>query len=852
MSEEQDVAVTEPTLSASEAAKTYNADNIKVLKGLEAVRVRPGMYIGDTEDGTGLHQLVYEAVDNAIDEALAGYCNRVIVRLYLDGSCSVEDNGRGIPVGIHHEEGRSAAEVIMTVLHAGGKFDDNSYKVSGGLHGVGISCVNALSEKLLLEICREGGIFRQTYHKGQPDAPLEKVGETARTGTMIRFWPDRTVFVLRDDENGPRNDFSLSTLSQRLRELSFLNRGVQIDLYDERDEGKEYHFCYEGGIASFVEHLNANVVPIHKPPIHFTTTRDDITVEIAMQWSDSVREDTHCFANNIRNRDGGTHLTGFREALTRVINQYGQNEGLFKNLKDPLKGEDIREGLTAVISVKLPDPKFNGQTKEKLVSSEVKPVIAAAVTEELTTWLLEHPAEAHAIIDKTILAARAREAARKARELVRRKGPLDSAALPGKLADCTTKSPEEAELFIVEGDSAGGSAKQGRERQFQAILPLRGKILNVERVHQDKMLSSETIATLIRALGTGIDIGEENGNNGFDINSLRYHKIIVMTDADVDGSHIRTLLLTFFYRQMPEIIRRGFLYIAQPPLFGVKKGKSGANTDAKGKSNVTYLKDEAALEEFLVNTAAHNCQIRCHDQQLVQGDDLSHLMDHLLEYFRELQNCQHRGDARVLEAALELNVSNDDFADAEKIADLKTRLSNKIVEIYPGELPIRLDFKQLNSLDSETAAGSWGIVASSRLNGSERTTDLNLDVLRSRHWRKALEAYQLIRGLIGFEAIEVASGEKSFEVSTLAALLEQLKIQARKGLSIQRYKGLGEMNPEQLWDTTMDPEMRNLLQVRLEDSEEANGIFTLLMGDQVEPRRKFIEENAIYVKNLDV
>ncbi len=825
----------------AQSAASYGADNIKVLKGLEAVRKRPGMYIGDPEDGTGLHQLVYEAVDNAIDEALAGYCNRVIVRLYQDGSCSIEDNGRGIPVGIHQEEGRSAAEVIMTVLHAGGKFDDNAYKVSGGLHGVGISCVNALSETLVLEICRENGIYRQTYHRGEPEAPIARIGETKRTGTFLRFWPDREIFIRPADEDSQgQNEFSFSVLSQRLRELSFLNKGVKIDLIDERDDDKECHYHYEGGISSFVEFLNDKLTPVHKPPIHFESASDMIQVEIAMQWNDSYREELHCFTNNIRNRDGGTHLAGFKDSLTRVINTYAQNEGLLKGMKDPLKGEDIREGLTAIISVKAPDPKFNSQTKEKLVSSEVKPIVAAAVQNALNTWLLEHPAEAKAIISKSLDAARAREAARKARDLVRRKGALDSAALPGKLADCQERDPSKAEIFIVEGNSAGGSAKQGRDRATQAILPLRGKILNVERVRPDRMLSNAEISTIIKALGTGISIGSDE-NSGFDISKLRYHKVVIMTDADVDGSHIRTLLLTFFYRQMPELIKGGYVYIAQPPLFGVTKAKK-----------TTYLKDEAALEAYLIQAASQNCTIQLADEHEIQGQILANLMQHLSEYFSQLQHCQRRGDARVLEAALESSPTKEDFKTADAAIAFMKRTEAKLKEIYPGELPVRFTTEVRRTFDEKPE--TYGVLAYSRVNGSERTTEMNLDVLESSHWKKALDAYSIIRDLIGNGEVNVVSSDKLTPTSTLANLLEQLKVQGRKGLTVQRYKGLGEMNPEQLWETTMDPELRTLLQVKLEDCELeiANDTFALLMGDLVDPRRRFIEENALNVKNLDV
>ncbi|MCA9557264.1 MAG: DNA topoisomerase (ATP-hydrolyzing) subunit B [Myxococcales bacterium] len=855
--------MSEPTTEVTEreGAEAYGADSIKVLKGLEAVRKRPGMYVGDTSDGTGLHHLVYEAVDNSIDEALAGYCDRVTVRLHLDGSCSVEDNGRGIPVGMHADEGRSAAEVIMTVLHAGGKFDANSYKVSGGLHGVGISCVNALSEWLELEIHREGGMHTQRYVRGAPETSLARVGDTRRTGTHIRFKPDSEIF----DEV---SEFSFDVLSQRLRELSFLNRGVAISIIDERGEGRRHDFKYDGGISSFVEHLNKNKSPVHAVPVHFIETRDDIEVEVALQWNDSYQEQIYCFANNIRNRDGGTHLSGFRDALTRTVNTFATAENLLKGLKATLSGDDVREGLTAVISVKVPDPKFSSQTKDKLVSSEVKPVVQGAVADKLNDWLLEHPNEARAVINKAIGAAQARAAARKARELVRRKGALDTAALPGKLADCQEKAPERSELYLVEGDSAGGSAKQGRDRATQAILPLRGKILNVEKARLDKMLSSAEIATLITALGTGI------GVDNFDLAKLRYHKIIIMTDADVDGSHIRTLLLTFFYRQMQDIIERGHLYIAQPPLFRAKKGKT-----------IRYLKNEAAMSEYLIDGAARGARIHVGDAVL-EDTHLRNLLVKLARFFADLERVQRRADDRIIEGlVVEGLAEGNALATEEDARSLGEVVVGYLDRHYPDEIPVRVQVEEVfappvpvelgvtdveGAIEDEDggegeasepaltpsepeppASLGWRVILRSRVRGAERRTVLDRALFESVPFSAVRDLYGQLEAFGGAPyTLELNDDRTQFD--SLRPMLESLMAAGRKGLDIQRYKGLGEMNPEQLWETTMDPEVRTLLQVRIDDSVEADGIFTVLMGDNVEPRRDFIERNALNVKNLDV
>ena len=802
----------------------YTAENIKVLKGLEAVRTRPGMYIGDTDDASGLHHMVFELVDNSIDEVQAGHASHVEAVIHSDDSVSVKDDGRGIPVDWHKEEGRSAAEVIMTELHSGGKFDKNSYKVSGGLHGVGVSVVNALSERLELEIRRDGKVWQQVYHRGIPEAPIAATGELGPgepTGTRVRFWPDPDIFAILD--------FQYDTLALRLRELSFLNKGVEIRLRDERT-GKETGFAYEGGISSFVEHLNRNKTAIHEPVIHLEDDRDDggETVEVALQWNDGYQEAIYPFTNTIKNRDGGAHLSGFKAALTRTVNHYATESGLAKNLKENLSGDDVREGLTAVVSVKIKDPKFSSQTKDKLVSSEVKGWVEQVVAERLGWYLEENPREARRIVEKCVEAARAREAARKARDLTRRKGALDASNLPGKLADCTERAPEHAELFLVEGDSAGGSAKQGRDRRFQAVLPLKGKILNVEKARFDKMLTSDEIKVIITALGTGI------GKDDFDVARLRYHKLIIMCDADVDGSHIRTLILTFFFRQMKEIIERGYLYIAQPPLFKVAHGKSE-----------TYLKDEKEYRQFLLARIqdSYRLTLGTNGGRTVAGPELTRLVERLEAFRGNLDRLVARGyPKRALELALETGVKDkESLADRGRLAALAARLAEAGFEaVEVGE-------------DPEHATGLLTLV--SKQDGVSRAVRLDWELVATPEWRSlaanpaGLEA--LAAGGLSLSKGGAADGEATVH-ERLEEALEALYAGAKKGLSVQRYKGLGEMNPEQLWETTMNPETRRLLRVSIEDDVAADEIFQVLMGDQVEPRREFIEQNALAATNIDV
>jgi DNA gyrase subunit B len=809
----------EETVSANSAE--YGADSIKVLKGLEAVRKRPGMYIGDTDDGSGLHHMVFEVVDNSVDEALAGHCDAVKVIIHVDNSVSVEDNGRGIPVGAH-PDGRSAAEVVMTELHAGGKFDDNSYKVSGGLHGVGISVVNALSELVVLEVWRDGKHYRQEYVRGKPVTGLEVVGSVDQTGTKVTFKPDQEMFAI--------TEYNFDILASRLRELAYLNRGVKIHLTDEREDDKTHEFCYEGGIRSFVEDMNRTKRALHEDVIYVLGVRDEIEIEIALQWNDSYQGQIFCFTNNIRNRDGGAHLTGFKSALTRSMNSYAEQAGLLKQLKMSLGGDDIREGLVCVLSVKVPDPKFSSQTKDKLVSSEVKTAVEVMVNEKLSEFLEENPQTGRIVVAKAVDAARAREAARKARETVRRKGALDSASLPGKLADCQERAPERSEIYIVEGDSAGGSAKQGRDRATQAILPLRGKILNVEKARFDKMLSSTEIVTLITALGTGI------GPDSYDPDKTRYHKIIIMTDADVDGQHIRTLLLTFFYRQMPELVERGYLYIAQPPLYKVKKGKSER-----------YLKDEPALADHLLTSGVKNWYLLGPNGP-VTGDDLKVLAQQIVRVSERLDGMSRRRDRRVVVAALEEGgINSDTFDSAASVEALAGRIGSYLTRENPEVIPLSYDVVK----DEET--GEYRLSVQTYVDGASRMSIFDANFVEARDMKELLEIYGRIRGVTG-ASMTVRKGEDGdpIEFTQAEKLLAHIKKEGIQGLSIQRYKGLGEMNPDQLWETTMDPSTRTLLQVRVDDVVAADEMFTVLMGDQVEPRRNFIERNALNVRNLDI
>ncbi len=821
--------MSEENLTNGENGEDYGADSIKVLKGLEAVRKRPGMYIGDTDDGTGLHHMVYEVVDNGIDEALAGHCDLLVVTLNGDGSVTVSDNGRGIPVDIHQEEGVSAAEVIMTQLHAGGKFDSNSYKVSGGLHGVGVSVVNALSDWLELKIYRDGKEHMVRFENGESVAPLKVTGDaplkedgTPESGTLVTFHASEDIFAI--------TDYDYNTLEHRLRELAFLNSGVRMLLKDERhSETKETPLHYEGGLIEFVKYVDRSKNAILPEPVYMEGSKADnngeeVGVEVSMQWNDSYHENVMCFTNNIPQRDGGTHLAGFRGALTRTVNAYAQESGLAKKMKVTISGEDIREGMSAVVSVKVPDPKFSSQTKDKLVSSEVRPVVENLVGEALKEWFEEHPNEARQIIGKICEAAAARDAARKARELTRRKGVMDISSLPGKLADCQERDPAKSELFIVEGDSAGGSAKQGRDRKSQAILPLKGKILNVERARFDKMLSSQEVGTLITAMGTGI------GREDFDIEKCRYHKIIIMTDADVDGSHIRTLLLTFFFRQMPEIIERGYLYIAQPPLYRVKRGNSEI-----------YLKDEKALEDHLVNLAVNDCILTLGGGGQIAGEDLRARINNARKVKTLLGKVSSKVPADIVEQAAIAGALNVEILqDHDRGLDLAK------------EVAIRLD------TNADQLARGWegsvlddGALAFSRtVRGVKETHVLDQGLLRSAEARALHSMSEELHEAFA-KAATLVQKEKPYEIQGPVDLVNVVTELGKKGMNVSRYKGLGEMNPEQLWETTLDESARSLLQVKIGHSDEAEEVFSTLMGDVVEPRRDFIQSNALKVANLD-
>ncbi|MDX9719734.1 MAG: DNA topoisomerase (ATP-hydrolyzing) subunit B [Myxococcota bacterium] len=811
-------------IAGGEEPRLYNADSIQVLEGLEAVRLRPGMYIGDVTQVQGLHQLIYEAVDNAIDEALAGYCDTVTVILHPDNSASVDDNGRGIPVDIHKKEGISAAEVIMTKLHSGGKFDNNSYKVSGGLHGVGISCVNGLSERFRLEIKRDGQLYRQDYERGVPVDRLQLVGPTTGKGTRVTFLPDPSIFTVLE--------FDYEVLSNRLRELAYLNRGVRIKLIDERDD-KSVDFQFEGGIAVFVEHLAKNKEPVHPNviSIYREIPEEGITIDIALQWTGEYRDTVWCFANNIRNRDGGTHETAFKSSLTRTVNQYAQQEQLLKSFKgNLLDGEDIREGLVAIVSVKLPNPAFSNQMKDRLLNNNIAQHVQQAVTTELGTWLLESPADSRSIIGKAVDAARARDAARKARELVRRKGALDSSSLPGKLADCQLRDPAQCEIYIVEGDSAGGTAKQGRDRRFQAILPLRGKILNVEKARFDRMIASAEIATLVSALGAGIA-------EDFNLEKLRYHRIVIMTDADVDGSHIRTLLLTFFFRQMPGLIEGGYLYIAQPPLYKVKRGRAER-----------YLKDESQFEEYLLDCG-------CADASLgeLRGDALRELVKLALEYRRKNLEFSSQFDPRIIDVLVQFGeLQEDELLDPATAQSAADRIDAKLKELYPEQ---GFSPASLNELPEDELGQPQGfsLFWTSRYNGMVRSSSVDRKLLRKRPFLLLKQLYASLQELrADNHELRLNAADQGRSIGQTSELADAILEYGKKGQTIQRYKGLGEMNHEQLWETTMDPEKRTLLQVRVSDAVEADGLFTLLMGDSVEPRRDFIERKALDVRFLDI
>jgi len=787
----------------------YGADSIQVLEGLSAVRKRPAMYIGSTSS-SGLHHLVYEVVDNSIDEALAGFCDEVKVIIRMDGAVTVVDNGRGIPVDMHSSQGKTAAEVVMTVLHAGGKFDSETYKVSGGLHGVGVSVVNALSKKLKLEIRRNNSIYKQEYVRGVPTGSLQEEGETTKRGTKITFWPDEEIFET--------TDFSFETLSIRLRELAFLNGGVKISINDERSD-KNHTFLYEGGIQSFVEYLNRAKTPLHSEPIFIKGKREDVEIEIAIQYNDGYDEKIFTFANNINTKEGGTHLSGFKSALTRTMNSYASSSSLTKNMKTSISGDDLREGMACVVSVKVSEPQFEGQTKTKLGNSEVKGYVETLVNEKLAIFLEENPQVAKRILEKGIDAARAREAARKARDLTRRKGALEGLSLPGKLADCQEKDPALCEIYLVEGDSAGGSAKQGRDRKYQAILPLKGKILNVEKSRFDKMLTSNEIRTLITAMGTGI------GKDDFDVSKLRYHRIIIMTDADVDGSHIRTLLLTFFFRQMPEIIERGYLYIAQPPLYKAKRGKKEI-----------YLKDEDNLLVYLLNEGVVGAIVEMEkSDKVLRGKQIIPTLRNIILFNQFYEKCLAKGINRdILDLILKARMKNG----FERGQDLE---------------PVRKKLEEVELRGTFELSDDGGCIIYRLGNSRMRIDETVFEFLSSGDYRQLVKAYRQVEDICNGEKAFISyEGKEDVRIDTRQDLLEFFIGKAKKGQYIQRYKGLGEMNPDQLWETTMDPEKRVLLQVKIEDAVDADSIFTILMGDQVEPRREFIENNALSVSNLDV